>query len=79
MGKKVLGNFISRGCRGIYVTHLKELASAHERVVSLRAMLNEERLQTFRIARSEAEESACAANQVNKYRLTYEQLKERLS
>ena len=78
MGKKVLGHFIDQKCRGIYVTHLKELASAHPKVVSLRATLNEERLQTFRIERSEAEESACAANQVNKYRLTYEQLKERL-
>ena len=78
MGKKVLTHFIEQNCQGIYVTHLKELASAHPKVVSLRAMLNEERLQTFRIARSEAEESACAANQVNKYRLTYEQLKERL-
>ena len=78
MGKKVLTHFIDQHCQGIYVTHLKELASAHPKVVSLRAMLNEERLQTFRIARSEAEESACAANQVNKYRLTYEQLKERL-
>jgi len=78
MGKKVLSHFIGQNCVGIYVTHLKELASAHEKVVSLRAMLNAERLQTFEIARSEAEESACAANQVNKYRLTYEQLKERL-
>ena len=78
MGRKVLTHFIDRKCRGIYVTHLKELASVHPKVVSLRATLNEARLQTFRIARSEAEETACAANQVNKYRLTYEQLKERL-
>ena len=78
MGKKVLGHFIDQKCKGIYVTHLKELAEAHPKVVSLRAMLNEQKLQSFLIERSEAEESACAANQVNKYRLTYEQLKERL-
>lgn len=78
MGGKVLTHFIELGCQGIYVTHLKELTEIHPRVVSLRAMLNEERLQTFEIRRSAAEESACAANQVNKYRLTYEQLKERL-
>jgi len=78
MGGKVLTHFIELGCRGIYVTHLKELTEIHPRVVSLRAMLDQERLQTFEIKRSEAEESACAANQVNKYRLTYEQLKERL-
>lgn len=78
MGGKVLKHFIELGCRGIYVTHLKELVDVHPQVVSLRAMLNEDRLQTFEIRRSAAEESACAANQVNKYRLTYEQLKERL-
>ena len=78
MGGKVLKHFIGLGCRGIYVTHLKELTEIDPRVVSLRAMLNEDHLQSFEIRRSAAEESACAANQVNKYRLTYEQLKERL-
>lgn len=79
MGKRVLEHFIGQGCRGIYVTHLKELAEDRPGVVSLRAMLNEQKIQTFRIMRSEAEESACAINQVNKYKLTYSQLKERLS
>lgn len=79
MGKRVLDHFIGQGCRGIYVTHLKELAEDRPGVVSLRAMLNEQKIQTFRIMRSEAEESACAVNQVNKYKLTYSQLKERLS
>ncbi len=78
MGKKVLSHFIGQNCRGIYVTHIRELAQSQPGVVSLRAMLNAEKLQTFRIERSEAEDWACAANQVNKYRLTYEQLKERL-
>jgi DNA mismatch repair ATPase MutS len=78
MGRKVLTHFIEQNCQGIYVTHLKELASVHPKVVSLRAMLNADRIQTFEIARSEAEESACAASVVNKYHLTYEQLKERL-
>ena len=79
MGKKVLEHFISQDCRGIYVTHLKELTEAHESVVSLRAMLDEKRIQSFKISRQPAEDSACAMNQVNKHRLTYEQLKERLS
>lgn len=79
MGKRVLDHFIGQGCRGIYVTHLKELAEDRPGVVSLRAMLNEQKVQTFRIMRSEAEESAYAINQVNKYKLTYSQLKERLS
>lgn len=79
MGKRVLEHFIGLGCRGIYVTHLKELSEAHPQVVSMRAMLDEQRIQSFKIVRSAADDAACAINQVNKYRLTYEQLKERLS
>ena len=78
MGKRVLEHFIKLGCMGIYVTHLKELADDRSGVVSLRAMLDENGIQTFEIRRGAAEDIACAANQVNKYRLTYEQLKERL-
>ncbi|MBQ9119913.1 MAG: hypothetical protein IJY09_07685 [Lachnospiraceae bacterium] len=78
MGKKVLEHFIGQECRGIYVTHLKELTKAHETVVSMRAMLDEKKVQSFQIRRGEADDSACAMNQVNKYRLGYEQLKERL-
>jgi DNA mismatch repair ATPase MutS len=78
MGKRVLEHFIGLDCKGIYVTHLKELAENRGGVVSLRAMLNEHGIQTFEIRRGEAEDTACAANQVNKYRLAYEQLKERL-
>ena len=78
MGKKVLGHFIGLECMGIYVTHLKELANEHEGIVSMRAMLNDKGIQTFEIRRGAAEDTPCAENQVNKYRLTYEQLKERL-
>ena len=78
MGRKVLEHFIGLGCMGIYVTHLKELATAHGQVVSLQAMLDEQRFQTYEIRRGEATDVPCAENQVNKYRLTYEQLKERL-
>ena len=74
----MIRHFIEQDCRGIYVTHLKELTHVHPQVTSLRAMLDDRQLQSFKIERSEAEDSACAANQVNKYRLTYEQLKERL-
>lgn len=78
MGKRVLDHFVGLGCMGIYVTHIKELADERKGVVSLRAMLNDCGIQTFEIRRGEAEDTACAINQVNKYRLTYEQLKERL-
>lgn len=79
MGQRVLQYFIGQKCRGIYVTHLKELTEAHESVVSMRAMLDDQGKQNHKIVRKEAEDIACAINQVNKYRLNYEQLKERLS
>lgn len=79
MGKRVLEFFLGQGCMGIYVTHLKELADARPAIVSLRAMVDEEGGRTFEIARGEAADSASAADQVRKYGLTYEALKERLS
>ena len=78
MGRKVLKHFTELNCMGIYVTHLKELAGECDGIVSLRAMLDDNRIQTFKIRRGEAEDIPCAENVVNKYRLTYEQLKERL-
>jgi len=78
MGRKVLEHFIGSDCRGIYVTHLKELTTVHQSVVSMRAMTDEDRVQNYKICRSEADDSVCAQNQVNKYKLTYEQLKTRL-
>ena len=42
-------------------------------------MLDENRQQNFKVVRSKAETKGCAINQVNKYQLTYEQLKERLA
>lgn len=79
MGKRVLQHFLEQESWGIYVTHLKELADPEPGIVSLRAMLDENGKQSFEIRRSAAVESANAINQVNKYRLTYEQLKERLA
>ncbi len=78
MGRRVLEHFIGLGCMGIYVTHLKELTAAHDRCVSLQAMLDGRRMPTFEIRRGEPSDTPNAENQVNKYRLTYAQLKERL-
>lgn len=78
MGKRVLEHFIGLGCKGIYVTHIKELSEGCEGAVSLRAMLDERGVPTFEIRRGAAEDTPSAVNQVNKYRLSYSQLKERL-
>ena len=79
MGKKVLAHFIELNCIGIYVTHIKELSEGHPGVVSLRAMLDSNNIQNFKITRAPAVDDACANNQINKYKLNYEQIKERLA
>ena len=78
MGRNVLKHFIELGCMGIYVTHLRELTKACDGVVSLRALLGDDNIPSFKIARGEADDAACAESVVNKYRLTYASLKERL-
>ncbi len=79
MGKKVLEHFIELNCVGIYVTHIKELSEGHPAVVSLRAMLDSNNIQNFKITRAPAVDDACANNQINKYKLNFEQIKERLA
>ena len=79
MGKRVLEYFIGEHCKGIYVTHLCDLSKACDGIVSLRAGVDANLVQTYQIQRSEAKELAGANRQVEKYRLTYEQLKERFA
>ena len=79
MGKRVLEHLIALNCRGIYVTHLIELASSFPEVVSIRANVDKDLRQTYRIERSEASEITGTDRQAYKYGLTYEQLKERFS
>ena len=78
MGKNVLSHFIGEKCHGIYVTHLRELCDVDERVAGLSAQLDENRIQNFKILRHGVDYEGCAENQINKYRLNYNQLKERL-
>ncbi len=80
MGAKVLEHFIQNGCRGIYVTHLRELGDTVKRVVTMTAMLDgtKEHRRTYKILRSKAEEEGYAGDLVKKYELTYEQLAGRL-
>lgn len=77
MGKKVLEYFIDKNCTGIYVTHLNELSKACPSVVSLRAAVDENLTPTYIIGRNEAKELVGANRQVEKYGLTYRQIKER--
>lgn len=79
MGKRVLEHFIDHKCKGIYVTHLNELATAHKNVVSFRATTDENNQQTFKVIRDAAQEIVGAGMQVEKYGLTYEQIRGRFS
>lgn len=79
MGKRVLQYLTEKKCTGIYVTHLGELTKACPGVVSLRAMVDDENVQTFVIERNDPAELKGINTQVLKYRLTYEQIKERFS
>ncbi len=80
MGARVLRHFMDNQCRGIYVTHLKELGDEVEGVVTMTAMLEEggSHRRTYRILRHEALESGYAEDIVEKYGLTYDRLRERL-
>ncbi len=79
MGKRVLEHLIGINCKGIYVTHLIELASSYPEVVSIRANVDENLKQTYKIERDEAREISGTDRQAYKYGLTYEQLKERFN
>lgn len=80
MGRKVIDHFVENGCTGIYVTHIQELAEEKEGIVSLMAAVDEEdyHKRTYQILRRPAEGIGYAGDIVEKYNLTYEQLKKRM-
>lgn len=78
MGKRVLDHFIGQNCHGIYVTHLQDLSKEDAGIVSLRAMMNEEHKQNFKIVRSTDPALESSILLVEKHRLHYEQVKNRL-
>ena len=80
MGARVLEHFIGNQCRGIYVTHLKELGDAVNGVVTMTAMLDgsDAHRRTFKILRHKAMDIGYAEDIVEKYQLAYDKLHERL-
>lgn len=75
MGTKVMKAFVSKGCRGIYVTHIKELTET-EHSVSMVAMCdeNDHHKRLYKIVRKPAEGLGYAGAIVEKYKLTYDGL-----
>lgn len=80
MGRRIINDFLERGFCGIYVTHFHKLADADQRVVSLVAQVedSDERKRTFVIRRAPARGIAYAQTFAEKYRLSCEEIKQRV-
>ena len=85
-------HFIGQDCFGVYVTHIQELADGKEegkackevqaaRIVSMAACVDERdsHIRTYRIVRRAPEGVGYAYALVEKYHLTYPELKEWLA
>ena len=80
MGKRVMEFFIRHNCYGIYVTHIQELANVTEQIISLSACVDEtdQKKRTYKISRRQAEGHGYANDLVEKYQLSYFDIKRRL-
>ena len=80
MGKRVIDYFMDQGCHGIYVTHIYELTKDDDRVVSLVASLlsQDSHIRTFKMERRPADGRSYANTIVEKHRMTYLEIKERI-
>ncbi len=83
MARRVMEHFIEHQCRGIYVTHIQELADEKEIVgiQSMVAQVDEEdhSIRTFRILPIKAEGLGYSDSIVKKYHLDYDQVKKRIA
>lgn len=80
LSRRVLEQISARDLLCVCVTFLAELATLNEKTVSYVAAVrrDDSSVRTFRIERRPADGRAYAVSVAEKYRLTYEQLKERL-
>jgi DNA mismatch repair ATPase MutS len=81
VGERVLDRMTALGLLGVYVTFVDELASRNAACVSMVGTVvpDNPAERTFQIVRKPADGLAYAAAIAGKYRLTYQQLKERLA
>jgi DNA mismatch repair protein MutS len=80
MGKRILEHFISLDCICLYVTHIHELASISDKVISLAATAipGKDVLRTYKIVRKPADGLAYANTIAEKYDLSFSRIKERI-
>ncbi|MFO3795779.1 MAG: MutS-related protein [Anaerolineales bacterium] len=81
LSKEVMNRLIALDVLAVWVTFLDELAALNEKTVSMVALVDAENpaVRMFRIVRMPANGLAYALSLARKYRLTYAQLRERLS
>lgn len=80
MGKIILEHFLNLDCICLYVTHIYELARISTKTVSLVAAVEPDNLKTrtYKVVRKPADGQAHANSIVEKHKLTYSQVKERI-
>lgn len=80
MGNRVLDYFMQNNCTGVYVTHIAELATEKDGIVSLVAVTDGQnhKHRTFKVERRPAGGIGYAADIVDRHHLTYRDLTYRL-
>ncbi len=81
LGKEVLRQMIAKGLLGVYVTFIDELSTLDEATVSMVSTVvpDNPALRTYKVVRRPADGKAHAVAIAEKYGLTYEALRRRLS
>lgn len=81
LGTQVMRRLLDKGVICVWVTFVDELASLGEGTVSMVAQVDPDdpAIRTFRVVRQPAEGLAYAIAIARKYRLTYEELKDRVT